>query len=108
MKRTPHLLSSQVDSISTSIVGVYKSRRGGRALQVRVFPPHRTYTGDYWPSFAAMASSVRRPLLLNKAAATWRLPAEESAPTEAVARFHKTMPGYAPTPLVSLKDVASE
>lgn len=55
-----------------------------------------------------MASSVRRPLLLNKAAATWRLPAEESAPTEAVARFHKTMPGYAPTPLVSLKDVASE
>lgn len=55
-----------------------------------------------------MASSTRRPLLLNKDAAPWRLAAEERAPTEAVVRFHKALPGYAPTPLVSLKDVACE
>lgn len=55
-----------------------------------------------------MASSLRRPLYINKDACAWRHPVDASSPREPVRRFHQAMPGYSPTPLISLKDVAAE
>ncbi|KAL2201671.1 Zn-dependent exopeptidase [Sarocladium strictum] len=51
-------------------------------------------------------SESRRPVFINPAAATWR-----SHPTpgiDQVDRFHRSLPGYEPTPLISLDAVASE
>lgn len=55
-----------------------------------------------------MASSSRRPLYLNHNARVPQVPREASASAETIRRFHKAMPGYSPTPLIPLKDVANE
>ncbi|KAJ5267555.1 hypothetical protein N7478_010363 [Penicillium angulare] len=49
--------------------------------------------------------SSRRPIYVNPAAASERC---DFTPSPAVAKFHKSLPNYAPTPLVSLPELAAE
>ncbi|SPO01596.1 related to diaminopropionate ammonia-lyase [Cephalotrichum gorgonifer] len=58
-----------------------------------------------------MTSTQRRPIHLNPAATLWRLPSSSSSASnlpDRVRRFHRAMPGYAPTPLISLQSIASD
>ncbi|PKS08166.1 hypothetical protein jhhlp_005442 [Lomentospora prolificans] len=57
-----------------------------------------------------MASINRRPLYINSSAnpALPLVTGEASPPSHLPLRFHKLMPGYSPSPLVSLKSVAED
>lgn len=55
-----------------------------------------------------MASPSRRPLYVNHNASAPKLLVEVPAAVENIWRFHQAMPGYSPTPLIPLKDVAHE
>lgn len=55
-----------------------------------------------------MASPSRRPLYINKNAGPAHPPHEASASTDTIWRFHQAMPEYSPTPLIPVKNVASE
>jgi diaminopropionate ammonia-lyase family len=53
-----------------------------------------------------MAATLRRPIYLNHSAKGWRAPEATSA--QLVAAFHRKLPEYSPTRLISLKQVAEE
>lgn len=53
-----------------------------------------------------MVSSLHRPAYFNPTASSWRSP--ETGSPHLVNDFHKKLPGYSPTKLVSLKQLAEE
>jgi diaminopropionate ammonia-lyase family len=53
-----------------------------------------------------MAAALIRPIYLNASAKSWRAP--EATSGHLVSAFHSRIPGYSPTRIVSLKQVADE
>src|ERR1700722_13869143 len=53
-----------------------------------------------------MAAALRRPIYLNDSAKAWRAPAATSA--QLVSEFHRRIPNYSSTRLISVKQVAEE
>ena len=55
-----------------------------------------------------MTSETRRPVYFNPAASSWRTPSYPQANLDAVVSFHRNLPNYHPTPLVSIEAFAQE
>jgi diaminopropionate ammonia-lyase family len=53
-----------------------------------------------------MAATLRRPIYLNYSAKAWRAP--ESTSAQLVSAFHRRIPEYSPTRLISLNQLAEE
>ena len=59
-------------------------------------------------SKATSMSTGRRPIHFSHAARTWECKTHDPSTSEAIDQFHRSLPGYQPTPLVGVDKLAEE